>query len=72
MATDQDHVYVTDNGNRLVQKFAKDGTFIEQWGGYNAPTGIAVDDFGNLYVVSSYYDYIQVLDAEDGRHRSDN
>ena len=66
VATDHDSVFVTDNGNQLVQKFQKDGTFLDQWGGYNAPTGIAVDDFGNVYIVSSYDNYIQVVTAEDG------
>ena len=66
VATDQAHVYVTDNGNQVVQKFAKDGTFLDQWWGYNAPTGIATDDFGNVYIVSSYDSYIEVLDSEDG------
>lgn len=65
-------VYVTDNGNRLVQRFAADGTYISQWGSrpdnwwwyywdqpvLNAPTGIAADDQGNLFVADTYHDRI--------------
>jgi DNA-binding beta-propeller fold protein YncE len=43
--------------NYRVEKFTSDGSFITQWGGsagqFNAPTGIAVDFSGNIYVVDS-------------------
>src|SRR4051812_41424780 len=47
------NVYVTDAGNKRVQKFSSNGTFITQWaitGSISGPTGIAVDVQGNVYV----------------------
>lgn len=67
VAVDPEHVYVTDNGNSRVLKFAKDGTYLDSWDGFNAPTGIAIDGFGNLYVANSYDHEILVLNPENGQ-----
>jgi hypothetical protein len=55
------------------KKFAPDGTFLLDWGNFggyydefNAPTGIATDDFGNVYVSDSYNHRVQRFSAEDG------
>lgn len=66
VAVDHDNVYVSDNGNSRVLRFSKDGTYLDSLDGFNAPTGIAVDDFGNLYVANSYDHDIVVLSPSDG------
>ncbi len=44
-------IYVTDYGNRRVEKFNPSGTYLTQWTGYTWPWGIAVDPVsGNIYV----------------------
>ena len=58
-------VYVTDYGNKRVQKFAADGSFILQWGEsgkgdgqFRYPTGIASDD-SHVYVVDRTLNRVQ-------------
>ena len=52
---DQDNLYVTDINTGNVQKFDPNGKFLAKWDscgdrGLARPTGLAVDNQGNLYV----------------------
>ena len=57
MALDSNNLYVTDYYNGRVVKFAGNGTYLSQWGGYGSgngqflyPYGVAVDSSNNFYV----------------------
>ena len=59
-------VYVTDNWNNDVQKFAADGAFLLRWGGlgsgdaqFDSPEKIAVDEDGYVYVVDGGNNRVQ-------------
>ena len=61
-----DDVYVVDQGNERIQKFANDGMFLGWWGTkgpapgqFIKPSGIAVDATGDAYYVSDMRDRIQ-------------
>ncbi|RMH34129.1 MAG: 6-bladed beta-propeller [Nitrospirae bacterium] len=65
-------VYVTDAGNRRVQKFTPDGTFVHQWGNqrsasavFRKPTGIAVGPDHTIFVADYMMDTIAVF-TDDG------
>jgi DNA-binding beta-propeller fold protein YncE len=66
--------YVSDGyGNSRVVKFAKDGTFLKQWGKkgtapgeFNLPHAIVLDGQGRVYVGDRENNRIQIFDA-DGR-----
>jgi len=65
----QGFVYVTDTGNRRVQKFTSDGKFIQQWNGegmFEKPTGIAVGLGGSVYV-SDYFNDTIFKFSQDGK-----
>jgi len=60
IAVSNDSIYVVDTGNERVQKFGRDGTFVDAWGGYGSapdqliePVGIALGPDGNVYVADS-------------------
>ncbi len=63
-------VYVTDLGNKRVQKFSGDGEFLTAWGNsgslpgeFNAPAGIAV--YGeSVYVVDRHLHRVQQFDLD--------
>jgi uncharacterized protein (TIGR03663 family) len=66
-----DSVYVTDTGNKRVQRFKPDGTFVAAWGtGGNGPgqleepMGIATDQQGNVYVADTWNRRIQKFTAD--------
>ena len=53
----QGNFYVTDTGNKRVQKFDADGNFLQTFGGggivagsFEEPVGIDIDSEGNIYV----------------------
>ena len=62
----QGNVYVTDTGNKRVQKFDANGKFLGTFGGagsglgfFDEPVGIAVDQSGNFYVADTWNQRIQ-------------
>jgi uncharacterized protein (TIGR03663 family) len=64
------NVYVTDTGNKRVQKFGPTGQFLQAWGGggivpgaFEEPVGIAVDAAGNIYVADTWNRRIQKFDV---------
>ena len=51
------YVYISDTGNKRIQKFTKDGIFVTKWGKegggdyeFENPQGIVVDSKGYIYV----------------------
>ena len=71
LAVDQEgNLYVTDTGNKRVQKFTPNGEFIQTWGGggiipgaFEEPVGIDVDSQGNVYVADTWNRRIQKFDS---------
>ncbi|MDE3076396.1 MAG: NHL repeat-containing protein, partial [Chloroflexota bacterium] len=66
----QGDVYVTDTGNKRVQKYSPQGTLVTMWGQpgtgpgqFGEPIGIAVDQEGNVYVADTWNRRIQKFDA---------
>jgi sugar lactone lactonase YvrE len=64
------NVYVTDTGNKRVQKFTADGIFLQTWGGggvipgtFEEPVGIDIDSEGNIYVADTWNRRIQKFDS---------
>lgn len=50
----QGNVFAADFGNKLVQEFDPNGNFLTQFGGsgtLSGPAGLALDGYGNVYVV---------------------
>lgn len=72
VAVDADgNVYVTDTGNKRVQKFNPNGEFVAAWGGagiipgaFEEPVGIDIDRDGNIYVADTWNHRIQKFDAD--------
>ena len=65
------NLYVTDTGNKRVQKFAPDGTFLAQYGGagvepgqFDEPVGIAIGPDGSIYVADTWNQRVQVFDKD--------
>ncbi|MBE7469117.1 MAG: TIGR03663 family protein [Anaerolineales bacterium] len=63
------NVYVTDTGNKRVQKFNAAGQFIAAWGGagiipgaFEEPVGIDIDKEGNIYVADTWNRRVQKFD----------
>jgi len=71
IAIDHDgNLYITDTGNKRVQKFDPEGNFLGQWGGYgiepgqfDEPVGIVIDEKGNIYIADTWNQRIQKFDA---------
>jgi len=72
IAIDADgNLYVTDTGNKRVQKFAPDGKFLGQWGGggvvegrFDEPVGIAIGPDGSIYIADTWNHRIQKFDKD--------
>jgi uncharacterized protein (TIGR03663 family) len=65
----QGNVYVTDTGNKRVQKFSPTGEFRQAWGGggvvpgaFEEPVGLDIDSQGNIYVADTWNRRIQKFD----------
>jgi sugar lactone lactonase YvrE len=65
-----DNLYVTDTGNKRIQKFDNTGKFLAQFGvvgtepgQFNEPVGIALDKDGNIYVADTWNRRIQRFDS---------
>ena len=65
------NLYVTDTGNKRVQKFSPEGKFLGQWGGFGTgdgqfdePVGIAIDKEGNFYVADTWNRRVQKFDRD--------
>jgi DNA-binding beta-propeller fold protein YncE len=63
------NLYAMDTGNKRVQIFAPDGTFVNQFGGggvvegrFDEPTGIGQDAAGNWYIADTWNRRIQKFD----------
>ncbi len=70
------NVYVTDTGNKRIQEFKPDGSFVAMWGTagngpgqFEEPMGVTFDAQGNLYVADTWNRRIQKLSA-DGQFQS--
>jgi uncharacterized protein (TIGR03663 family) len=65
------NVYVTDTGNKRIEKFSPEGDFLGQWGGYGVepgqldePVGIAIDRDGNIYVADTWNHRVQKFNSD--------
>jgi uncharacterized protein (TIGR03663 family) len=65
------NLYVTDTGNKRIQKFDGEGNPLGQWGGsgpaagqFLEPVGIAIDAEGQIYVADTWNQRIQVFDED--------
>ncbi len=63
-------VYVMDTGNKRVQSFKPDGTFVGQYGGggvvdgkFDEPVGLAQDASGDWYVTDTWNHRVEKFDA---------
>ena len=65
------HLYISDTGNFRVQKFTRDGEFVQSFGAgvgtapgnFARPKGVAVDRMGRLYVVDAAFETVQIFDT---------
>jgi uncharacterized protein (TIGR03663 family) len=64
----QGNVFVTDTGNKRIEKFDATGKYLQSFGGagtgpgfFNEPVGLAQDQQGNFYVADTWNQRIQKL-----------
>lgn len=64
------YIYVLDTGNSRIQIFDKKGNFVYSWGAYgdqpgmfHTPVSMSSDKSGNLFVVDSEQNVIQIFDS---------
>ncbi len=60
-------VYVGDTGNKRVQVFSSDGSYLAQWTGFEKPTGVFVDAKDRIYVCDSFADKVAIYNTEGQR-----
>jgi len=65
------NVYVTDTGNKRVQKFSPEGKFLGQWGGkgielgkMDEPVGIAINSMGQIYIADTWNQRVQKFNSQ--------
>ena len=61
------NIYVGDTGNKRIEKFYPNGTFVTSSGGegdgqFDLPTSFAIDSFGFVYVTDINNDRVQKFD----------
>ncbi len=63
------NLYISDTGNKRIQKFSSDGQFLQAFGGggvipgaFEEPVGIDIDSQGNIYVADTWNRRIQKFD----------
>ena len=66
------YVFVADSGNARIQMFDKSGNFLYAWGSYgdapsmfHTPVAMASDKIGDLFVVDSGRNTIQIFGTDD-------
>jgi DNA-binding beta-propeller fold protein YncE len=73
IASDEQMIVVIDKSGRL-QRFATDGTFLSAWelelSGTGYPTGVSIDNRGNIWIADTHQHRILVLDSEGNEVRS--
>ena len=52
-------IFVGDRSNNRIQIFDQEGTFLAQWTQFGRPSGIFLDDHGQIYVADSESDDVQ-------------
>ncbi len=57
-----DHVYILDSGNRRVQEFGVDGSFVQMWGISWSGSCMAIDRDGHVYVGDRRKKEVHVFD----------
>ena len=55
----QGRLFVADRGNNRVQIFNQEGKFLSQWRQFGRPSGICLDDKGQIYVTDSESDNVE-------------
>ena len=67
----RDEIVVTDFGNRRIQVFSSDGTYLRSFGTkgdtqgeFNYPAGIALDNNGHIVVVDSNNHRVQIFNEQ--------
>lgn len=66
------NLYVTDTGNKRVQKFSPEGEFLGQWGGggvnagqFQEPVGIAISErSGDMFIADTWNHRVQRFDRD--------
>lgn len=70
VAVDDRYVYVADSFNNRIQKFTAEGAFVTKWGvtgigpgQFNRPSGVAVDNLGQILVADAANHRVQVFSS---------
>ena len=60
-------MFVADRGNRRIQIFDQNGTFLDQWTQFGTPSGISIDKSDNLYIaVAGAGGGVRIVNARTG------
>jgi DNA-binding beta-propeller fold protein YncE len=62
------NLYVSDDLNRRIQKFDRQGNFVEKWtkgasGNFELPGQIAIDSYGNVFFLEKRQNKVYALDS---------